>query len=125
MAHKPVHIITNDDTFVLQLYQTGLEHVIGSEDYTEEEGLHYHYLINWPVNTATATLSPTRNGAVGRWRKSHNCRDCKSRQSNYKCKTCGLYYKFIWCQSEFHTNNTKKYIERKIEEHPEWDVDAE
>ena len=115
MAYKPCHIYTNDDSFVLRLYQVGLHHELGAEDYTEEEGLHYHYLVHWPVNTTTSTLSPTRNGAVGRWRKAHNCNICRNRQSNYKCPKCGLFYQFKWCCSAEYHENVKNYIQRKIE----------
>ena len=42
MDYKPVHIVTNDDGFRAKLEQYGLEYEVGAEDWTEEEGLHYH-----------------------------------------------------------------------------------
>ena len=123
MAYKPLHLVTNDDSLVLKLIAVGLHHEQGAEDYTEEEGLHYHYLINWPINTA-GSLSPTRQGAVGRWRRIYNpCDICFGRNSNYKCQTCGLFYKFIWATSPEHHENIKAYIQRKIDENPLHNVD--
>ena len=123
MAYKPVHIITNDDCILAKIVETeGVEYVVGAEDYTEAEGLHYHILCHWTV-TDNQALSPTRQGAVGRWRRAGNpCAVCNSRRSNYKCGQCGLYYKLIWVQSEEHHQNTKRYIEVKIEEDPRVDL---
>ena len=121
--YKPVHIITNDDQLVLKLAASGLHHELGAEDYTEEEGLHYHYLVHWPV-TDNRSLSPTRQGAVRRWRSIGNpCDICYGRRSNYKCQTCGLYYKLIWASSAEHHQNIREYIQRKIEANPLHDVD--
>ncbi len=120
MEQKPVHIITNDDTLLLKLVQNGLEIEVGAEDYTEQEGLHYHYLVWWPL-TASRRLSPTRNGAVKRFRRD-GCNQCKAKGHNYRCETCGRYYKFIWCAGPNHTNNTRVYIQRKIDEDPRVDV---
>ena len=123
MEFKPVHIITNDDSLVYKLVASGLHHEIGAEDYTEEEGLHYHYLVHWPVN-AGGSLSPTRQGAVKRWRSIFNpCDICRNRGSNYKCQTCGLFYKLIWATSQEHHENIKRYIERKIEANAMANVD--
>ena len=124
MAFKPVHLITNDDSLVYKLVAVGLHHELGAEDYTEDEGLHYHYLINWPRDPVKGTLSPTRRGVVGRWRSIFNpCDICHGRQSNYKCQTCGLYYKFIWAENEEHHENIKRYIQRKHEVNPLSNVD--
>ena len=122
MAYKPVHIIMNDDSLVYKLAAIGLHHESGAEDYTEEEGLHYHYLVHWPI--AEGALSPTRQGAVKRWRSIFNpCDICRNRSSNYQCKECKLYYKFIWATSEDHHTNIKAYIQRKLENNPLHDVD--
>ena len=119
MAYKPVHIITNDDIFSYKVFKLfNQHHELGAEDYTEEEGLHYHYLIQWPIN-ANGALSPTRQGAVKNWRRITNpCQHCWNRGFNYKCPLCGLFYKLIWVQSEEHHNNTRAYIQRKIDEDP-------
>ena len=125
MAYKPVHLITNDDSLVYKLAATGLHHELGAEDYAEQEGIHYHYLIHWPVTEDTpAALSPTRQGAVKRWRSIFNpCDICHGRSSNYECKTCGLFYLFKWCKDQEHHENVRRYIERKIEANPILDVD--
>ena len=123
MAHKPVHLITNDDSLVYKLVQVGLHHELGAEDYTEQEGLHYHYYIEWPI-TPTRQLSPTRQGAVGKWRRIFNpCKTCYGRNSNYKCPDCGLFYKFIWAEDETHRQNIIAYIRRKHEANPVSNVD--
>ena len=129
MSYKPVHIITNDDWFTARLAYINLEYEQGAEDYTEEEGLHYHYHIHWPVGP-NHTLSPTRNGAVGafrglNFRLGYNCPGCHGRQFNYRWPYCGLYYKFIWLQSPEHHNNLHAYIQRKIDEDPRAAVDYE
>ena len=123
MEFKPVHIITNDDLILFKVEQTeGLEYVVGAEDWTEEDGLHYHVLIDWSI-TDNRQLSPTRQGAVGRWRRTANpCQTCQGRRSNYKCGACGLYYKLIWAQGPEHHHNIKRYIERKIEADPRVDL---
>ena len=128
MAYKPVHLITNDDLLHLGLALAEIEYEIGSEDYTEAEGLHYHYLLRWDVNEVTRTLSPTRRGAVQTFRnngvKLGRCKNgCKNKQFNYPCPECGTFYKFIWCQTPEHTNNVRAYIQKKIDEHPDWALD--
>ena len=120
MEHKPVHIVTNDDCLLYKLEEYGFTVEVGAEDWTEAEGLHYHYLVQWPV-TASRRLSPTRRGAVEKFRRD-GCRDCKKKQFNRACKRCGRFYKFIWCAGPDHTNNTRRYIERKIEADPTVDV---
>ncbi len=123
MEYKPVHIISNDDTLLAKIVETeGIEYVVGAEDYTQEEGLHYHILVDWPI-TDNRQLSPTRQGAVGRWRREGNpCPVCYGRNSNYKCGTCGVYYKFIWAQSAEHHQNIRGYIEAKIQADPRVDL---
>ena len=121
MEYKPVHIITNDDQFRAKLEEYGLVHVVGAEDYTEEEGLHYHYLVRWPIGD-NRRLSPTRRGAVKGFRRDA-CKTCKKEQYNRPCPRCGRYYKFIWCAGPEHTANTERYIRRKIEADPTRDVE--
>ena len=118
--YKPVHLITNDDSLLEKLGRYGLEIECGAEDWTEAEGLHYHYLIRWPV-VEERRLSPTRAGAVW-WFRRDGCSNCRNKKYNRPCERCGRYYKFIWCAGPDHTNNTRRYIERKIEANPEVNV---
>ena len=122
MAFKPVHIITNDDLFYAKLFDTGIDYEQGCEDYTDDEGLHYHYHVHWSLND-NYTLSPTRPGAVGAWRRLGGCEACKNRQHNYRCDLCGIYYKFIWIQSEEHHHNLHNYIQTKINADPRVDIE--
>ena len=122
MAFKPVHIITNDDLFYAKLIDSGLQYEQGCEDYTEDEGLHYHYHVHWQV-TDNYTLSPTRPGAVGIWRRTGGCEACKNKQHNYRCDLCGIYYKFIWLQSAEHHHNLHNYIQAKIDADPRVNVE--
>ena len=117
MAWKPVHIITNDDTFLLRVFENEFEFVIGAEDYTATEGLHYHYLILWPIAEGYR-LSPTRQGAVKAFRRKAGRDCCERRGFNYPCPTCGLYYKFIWIAGPEHRENTRRYIQRYIDADP-------
>ncbi len=127
MAYKPVHIITNDDLFYVKVWHThGFENGFerGVEDYTEEEGLHFHYHIHWPI-TDNYSLSPTRPGAVGSWRREGLCDYCRYKQHNYPCPACGIYYRFIWLQTEEHHQNCHNYIEGKIAANPHLDIEWE
>ncbi len=127
MEYKAVHIITNDDGFLLKLNHTdGIEFQLGAEDFTEEEGLHYHYHVHWLIKPSRA-LSPSRQGAVKRWRQMLSwgrlaCNSCYNRGSNYACPVCGLYYKFIWSAGPAHHQNIHRYIQDKIDEDPTCDV---
>ena len=122
--YKPVHVITNDDRFFEKIQD---EFQLGAEDFTEEEGLHYHYLLHWNIG-ANGGLSPTRQGAVKRWRNilvwgRPQCSGCYRLGRNTECHKCGLYYKFIWIAGEEHHENLHTYIERKIEADPTRNVD--
>ena len=123
MAFKPVHIQTNDDSFLVRLLENGLEFEIGAEDYTEAEGLHYHYLVYWPIGHHRR-LTPSRQGAVRAFRRQLRggfaCDTCWNQGYNRPCQDCGLYYKFIWCAGPDHTDNTRRYIQRKPPTLPDW-----
>ena len=125
MDFKPVHIVTNDDNLNLKLARDGPAFRIASEDYTEDEGLHYHYYVEWPVND-NHTLSPAACSAKRRWRKEnyrvHRCPGCYDKSFASKCPTCGIFYKLIWCQSEEHKANAIDYIRRKIAADPEREI---
>ena len=120
MAFKPVHIITNDDQFLLRVFENEFEFVVGAEDYTAAEGIHYHYLILWPLEGYR--LSPSRQGAVKAFRRKrhqyalNDC--CFNKGFNYPCPECGLYYKFIWIAGAQHRENTRAYIQRYIDADP-------
>ena len=128
MAYKPCHIITNDEYLWIKLTaQLEYGYEDGSEDYTEEEGRHYHFLVHWPRNEHTGTLSPTRNGAIKRWRRenpftptNNGCQECYNKPYGSKCINCGLFYKIIWCHTPEHANNVKLYIEGKYQANPAW-----
>ena len=132
-SYKPCHIITNDPFLSIKLL-TGIDYELGSEDYTEEEGRHYHFLVHWPRNSNTERLTPTRNVAIRRWRRENpfqpgfkfeqRCHECYDRAYGSRCINCGLFYKIIWCHSPEHEENTKKYIEDKWIDHPEWRLAA-
>ena len=130
MAYKPSHIVTNDPVFYIKLAKS-VHYESGSEDYTEEEGLHWHYHVHWPINQATGALSPTRSGLIRKWRRDVNllwqdgkqrCPECYNKAYGTKCPACGLFYKIIWCQSEEHHQNVHRYIQDKLDRHPEWAV---
>ena len=127
----PVHLITNDEALYIKFREIGLHYTLGAQDYTEAEGLHYHYFFEWPTNTHTRRLTPSRESAVKRARRhivinprTNNIERCIcfGRGSNYKCPRCGYYYKFIWLASDEHVHNTKRYIERKIAQNPTVDI---
>ena len=130
---QPVHIITNDEAIYYKLESNwGLYYTVGTFDYTEDDGAHYHLYIEWPVAPYSRRLSPSRESVVRRLR-THYIQDARSRTvqrcicygkgHNYKCQQCGYWYKFIWCADSEHSKNTKAYIQAKWEDHPEWNLD--
>ena len=129
MAFKPCHIITNDTFLRFKLAAT-IGYELGTEDYTEDEGVHWHFHVHWPVGD-TGTLSPTRSGALRRWRRENPNRptfrkedgcSCYNKAYGAKCGECGIFYKIIWTQTPEHHNNVHKYITDKWIDHPEWQV---
>ncbi len=128
MAYKPCHIITNDCYLSFKLLGQGIDYELGSEDYTEEEGVHYHFLVHWPRNQHSGELTPTRNVAIRKWRRENpraeHCPGCYDRAFGPACQYCGLFYKIIWCHTPEHHNNVKIYIEEKWVEHPEWKINS-
>ena len=121
MEHKPVHLICNNEQVIAKIKEKfgGL----GARDWTEEEGFHIHISFNWPIDQQRR-LSPTREGFVRNARREYGCPACATRGSNYKCRACGLYFKFIWVQSREHQINTIEYIRRKIEADPLVNIDV-
>ena len=128
MAYKPCHIITNDEFLSFKLLGQGIDYELGSKDYTEEEGEHYHFLVHWPRNQYTGALTPTRNVAIRKWRRENpreeHCPGCYDRAFGPACLHCGIFYKIIWAHTEQHHNNIKTYIEDKWVDHPEWKINS-
>ena len=126
MDYKPVHIITNDELLNLKLVRDGPAFRIGSEDYTEAEGQHFHYYVEWPINQATGALSPTCRSAKRRWRKENYVRDhcpgCYDKAFATPCPECGIWYKLIWAKTADHHRNIIQYIRDKFVGHPEWAI---
>ena len=125
MDYRPCHIVTNDRQLqrVLRFYH--VEVITASEDYTQEEGLHYHYLVHWPVHETVRgpRLKPTKATFTRSSRRLITPRcTCYNKQHSAKCDTCGNWYKFIWPKDDNHTQNIFRYIRRKIELQPQWEV---
>ena len=118
MDYRPCHIITNDRQLqrVLRFYH--VEVITASEDYTEEEGLHYHYLVHWPIRETNRgqALKPTKTALARGARRliTPKC-ICYNKQRTSKCEQCGTWYKYIWPKDDGHTHNIFRYIQRKIE----------
>ena len=116
---KPVHLICNNEQVIAEIQERwGTE--IGARDWTDNEGFHIHVAFYWPV--VEGALSPTREGAVRSWRRRFGCPACAHRGSNYKCPDCKLYFRFHWIGSREYFDNTRRYIERKIEADPLVDI---
>ena len=125
MDYRPCHIITNDRQLqrVLRFYH--VEVITASEDYTQEEGLHYHYLVHWPIRERRGRpeLKPTKATLARGARRLITPRCvCYNKQHNAKCDKCGVWYKYIWPKDNEHTQNIYRYIRRKIELHAEWEL---
>ena len=128
MDYKPVHVITNYpvDKFRGLIERYHVEAITGSEDYTEEEGLHYHYLLHWPVDTradGSRVLRPIKATFTRTARRQIEPRcACWGKAHNEKCQACGIWFKFKWCQDSLHARNTFEYIEGKLVVYPEWRI---
>ena len=110
---KPVHLITNDINIFTTLSHYGFynDQIIQGID-TDQSRLHYHIYFEYQCHS-TGALSPARKNLVSYARRRSGCENCKLRQFNGECQTCGLYYKFIWPRTKEHTQNIKEYIKAK------------
>ena len=117
MAYKPVHLVTNDDRIAISFRKYGISPECGAVCYTRQGGIHWHYLIWWPViispRTGRPKLQPTRETFAKHARRRLHCQYCHGRGFNGHCPTCSTLYKFIWCKNEEHHSNTARYILRK------------
>ena len=127
MDYKPVHIVTNQSysEFIRAVRFYHVEIVTASQDFTAEEGLHYHYLIHWPsrynASRGHNELKPSKTTFIRGARRLILPRcACYNKSHNTRCPVCKVFYKLIWCKSDEHAKNCFDYIERKIELHPEW-----
>ena len=125
MDYKPCHIITNSTVLQRALRFYTVQIVTASDDYTEEEGRHYHYLVHWPYHAEKKQkLKPTKTTLVRGARRllTPRCEWCYNRNHNKRCERCGVWFKLIWCKGDDHAINCHNYIRRKIDLHPEWEI---
>ena len=126
MDYKPCHIITNSRSYQRVLRFYNVEIIAASEDYTQEEGLHYHYLVHWPIHTTQRgdrRLKPTKAALARGARRliTPRCK-CYNKQHDKTCTSCGVWFKYIWATDNQHATNIFHYIKAKHELHPEWDL---
>ncbi len=128
MDYRPAHIITNNPEVFYRAanyYRVEIKHA--SRDYTAEEGEHFHYLVHWPKRTRESgrqEYKPTKTTFVRGARRliSPRCDHCYHKSFNTVCPVCGTYFKINWCKDNQHAVNTFYYIDRKLEERPEWKI---
>ena len=110
---KPVHAIyPNRDVFTAIIHRYLIDEQTWSECSTEQGEQHYHSLLYWPVQS-TGTLSPATRNIKRALRRDFGCQFCQTKYHGRTCEHCGLFFKLVWCKSEKHAQNVRKYIERK------------
>ena len=128
MDYRPAHVVTNNpEVFYRAAIHYGLDIQNASRDYSEAEKEHFHYLIHWEKRRRPDgewTNKPTKTTFVRGARRliSPRCNYCYHKSFKTKCPVCGTYIHIQWCHGDEHATNTFNYIQRKLEEHPDWKI---
>ena len=123
---KPVHVITNDENFIVVAQHYGLIVQYAAHDITKEGIYHQHLLIYWPIKSSAGQdkLSPARRTVIKRARRENHCDRCQRYAGVNRCQKCGTYYKLLWAKENQPERipNTKRYIQNKLDQIPEADA---